>query len=742
MIFALLLATQEVVAPTFDFRPVVEDTTLIQARARENFGREQYVLGGEGRVALLRFPDVAFRRPVGAKVKSASLKLTLLRPDAVGSVSVKRLLKSWGEGRGRSVPNVSTKPGDPLAFGNSSWEWSENGVSEGKWALGGAQHESDARDIEGVSAEQTGSTLTIQGLGSAVQNWIDRPLENNGLRLAFSKDAAFFAYDNGTQGPELTLEWEDGSSEGPNLQIVSIEPTEYSGEQAPSKWKAVVKNIGSDASSVSSVWKLPNGKSQSAGISGALGSGESQEVSVNLPSVLTYGDPRRAMLALSVMVPGETDSSDNSLQVPIHGLPVFVGGDSAISLKQRSIEFLNTVVLPFSRFGFAPEGVTERLRLVADRSKAELVVEGSKAENQMGMGPWKSVDSVVVRNLARSLVPISEDSTRSPLDGVKSPFFDRGQLGQLPDTRDDGMRFAGLTMPNIEWYLPKPTDPIFLESGFLSRVEAGYLQTNIGKRGADRGWQNAKLPSGLVVRFLDTQGNPIEAGSSSVYGLNNQKIAEKPISTGKLERGGFLSAKIESKINLENPWLVAEVSQGGEKAQALVSLWDLYDWVLRGNNVAASADVVLMTSNVELDYETNLSTDKIVTDSAGRFPAELSLLVDGMMDTGVYLQPGAWVEIDLSRDRTFGMVEVSTEGEFFGALEIFSFKTGQNPTEAKPFYRDVRAKVTSGLFGQKVGEVTSLGYKSAAVQSRYVRIINTGTSEVKLTNVKVCPAKS
>ncbi len=742
MTLALLLAAQEITLSTISFRPVVADTTLIQTRSRENFGREQYILGGDGRVALLKFPDIGYRKPAGMKVKSATLTLTLLRPDSVGKVSVKRMLKAWGEGRGRSVPNVSSLPGDPLSFGNSSWEWAENGVTDGKWAFAGASHESDARDIEGATAEQNGARLTLSALGEVAQSWIDRPLDNQGLRLTFSKDAAFYSADNGENGPKLDIEWESVQTTETGLAVTLLEPTKYEGEQSPSSWEATVMNVGSTSVSGTGDWLLPNGKTQSIEFGSDFQPGESKKTTINLPTFQSYGDPRRVLLTIKVSAPGDSDNSDNVLVVPVHGASVFFGSGEDISSCQKAVGFLNTVVLPFSRFGFAPEGVAERFRLVSKHEGADVVVRSDSAKQNNLAWPWPSANSQLIDRLVKSLVPIDAKSLNSEIEGLRSPLINRGQLGILPDTRDDGMRFAGLTMPNIDWYLPRPIDPVYLEQGFLSRVEAGFLTANIGKRGKNRSWKSINLPTGLVVRFLDTQGNPIESGSASIYGLNGSEIAAKPIVTSKLERGGFLAAKIDGKISLESPWLVTEINQGGDKERALVSIWDLYDWVSRGNTVAASADVVLMASNTSIDETANLCTDKIITDSDGRFPAELAVLIDGDPKTGLVLKPGSWIEVDLSRDRTFGAIELSSVGSFFEAVEMFSFKTGQNPTEAKPFYRDLRAKVTSGLFGQKFDSGSSLTYKAASVQSRYVRIINSGSTEVNLSEIKVRPAKT
>lgn len=741
MILSVLLASQAIQGASFPFKPVVLDTTLVKSKPKDNFGREEFVLGGDGRVALLKFPDLQYLRPKGQKIKSATLVLNLALPDPVGEIDVRRVLRSWGEGRGRTIPNMATVLGEPAAFGSATWESASFGDNDSKWTAGGASNETDSRSIDGIAADQAGRVLKLSGFKTTVQGWIDNPLSNYGMRLTFSQDAAFMSGET-PQRPSLEIEWEDAPSSGPDLALVSLEPTARLDPKAPSSWVATVMNRGADAEGVKASWTLPSGRTQTAEIPVTLAGGSQSTIKLDLPVVQNYGDPRRAQLSLSVSALDEQNPADNTLTVPIGGTTISVGNDqSTILLAQQALRFLNDVALPFSRSSFAPEGITERLRLVtASEPDVRLDIAKVDAGNPPDW-PWQGVDFYTLRQIAHGLVEVPASTLVKQTSGVIS-ITDRGQIGTLSDTRDDALRFRGLSMPSMDWYIPRPVDPPLRESGFFSRVEAGFLQSNIGKTGQERSWNSIKLPSGVVLSLTDTQGNAIDSGEVEFAVVNEQGEVVKSYGKSKLARGGIVSSKLDGTLNLQYPWLELKLIRAGNTEVALVSIWDLYDWVIRGNKVAAAVDVRMMVSDVELSLDSDLAENKVLTDSAGRFPAEIGAIVDPASTESVSIAPGGWIEIDLGRDRTFGGVELEYNGSSFEAVEIYTFKTGQSPAEARAFFRDPQAGTTARLFGQAADGLITILYKSASVQSRYIRIINAGASAAKLKRIKVRPAKS
>src|SRR5690606_21903922 len=151
--------------------------------------------------------DVQYQRPKGQKVASASLVFKLMRPDAVGQVKVTRLIRAWGEGKGRGVPTSYTKPEDPLTWSAASWNTAFFGGKDDKWASSGASGERDSRPITGVEGTQEGVKLTIRGLESVVQSWINDPSKIFGLRIEFSRDAVLERRESRNFAPELQLTW-------------------------------------------------------------------------------------------------------------------------------------------------------------------------------------------------------------------------------------------------------------------------------------------------------------------------------------------------------------------------------------------------------------------------------------------------------------------------------------------------------------------------------------------------------
>lgn len=728
MVVGLLASVLGVAGDPGAFRPLIEDTTLVQAKPSVNFGREQFVLGGEGRVALMRFPGVRYRSTPGMKVGSATLTLHLLRSDAVGTVSVKRVVRPWGEGRGRSFPTAFTKPTDPLTWGESSWSTAFAGDKGDKWALGGAAGDADARAIEGLSVEQSGSTLVIKGLKSTVQDWIDDPSRNFGLRITFANDTAAYSGDSDDSRPELGIEWADAAvAQGPDLAVVAIEPAETPAEGKATEWTATVANFGMAADGAKGTWTLPDGKTEDVTLS--VPSMGSTKVTVKIAQKAVYGDPRRSELGLKVSASGDVNPTNDGLTVATMGLAVGLkGGDGSLAQMAKwsnAVSFVNDVVFPSARFGFAGEGVTERLRFVTDPAKADVTVDpsaGSK-EDPSSDWVWRAIEYRAAKAVVRALVPISEAE-----EGT--------QLGWLADTRDDGIRVPALPMPDMFWYEPKQNEPPLISNGLLSRVEAGYLTAMIGKHGAERGWQAIERPDTVILQVNDTLGRPVQTGTVSLVGPAGDKTGEK-----KLTRTGLVVATLP-KVDLAKPYVTVEVDRGnGEVDRTKLSVWSLYDWKFRGNQSAAGAEAWLMTTDVAVNPDVDLAQDKIVTDSQGRFPAELAVLIDGKEDQSVKIEPGNWVELDIGRDRAYGAVELVYDGAPFTAFEIYTFKTGQTPTDAQLFYRDTHPATTAAMFGQADGSTLKVTYKSPSVQSRYIRLLNTGTTTVSLKEIRVLGTK-
>src|SRR5690606_16831545 len=142
-------------------------------------------------------------------------------------------------------------------------------------------------------------------------------------------------------------------------------------------------------------------------------------------------------------------------------------------------------------------------------------------------------------------------------------------LGWFDDTRDDGTRIQGMPMPDPDWFTLGPNEPDMVPSGFLSRVEVGYLQGQVGKRGDARSWKSFDIPKELLIQVKDTLGRNVETGSVQIYRPGNPKA----VASAKLNRGGIVLVKVPGDaISFESQTLEVSLDRGGDEDRAVISV--------------------------------------------------------------------------------------------------------------------------------------------------------------------------
>jgi hypothetical protein len=224
---------------------------------------------------------------------------------------------------------------------------------------------------------------------------------------------------------------------------------------------------------------------------------------------------------------------------------------------------------------------------------------------------------------------------------------------------------------------------------------------------------------------------PLEVSSTKSSG-------NEPLWKGKtLAQGGvFLNpaAFSPSRPNLvlgPDDSLVLTFSKGINRHQVTLTWADLVEEGLRGPAAAASVELRIPSLDAEIDREVNLAEGKTVEDSLGRFPAQLSGLIDGNTATSVVM-PGAeggWIEIDLGRERPVAEIEIQHEDGIWRAFNIAYYGTSQTPAAAQNWIQERESALRSSG-GKSV-------YKGNLTLMRYVRLLPLSGKAVKIKEVVI-----
>jgi len=151
-------------------------------------------------------------------------------------------------------------------------------------------------------------------------------------------------------------------------------------------------------------------------------------------------------------------------------------------------------------------------------------------------------------------------------------------------------------------------------------------------------------------------------------------------------------------------------------------------------------DVHLNLPMLALETGSDLSKDRIVTDSSGTDAAKLAAVTDGDDATAAALpeKVGGWVEIDLGRDRTLGEVALKPgDGPFWTRYDILVYATGQRPEDALPW----STEANSAWARRNRSDGGWISYRSPVQRIRYVRIVSKSGGPASLAGFRVVPVK-
>ena len=658
----------------------VEDTYLDKAEAGQDHGGVYTLLGGDGRTVLLRFGDLPRAIGHGMRVVSASLLLTPSGGDVPKLESVTAIDAPWGEGPmttlSRILANVEAGPGKAkTGVAKGAATWNERRAEIATWPTPGKP---GGTTVATTSTPQ-GREFRIDGLGSTVQGWLDRPWTNDGLALAFDGDVEFFSSQSPSGRPRLLLKLEPTVTTletKPDLAVVRI-------AKEGGKWTATVRNVGSAPSlATKGAWSA-EGKAAPPVAVPALTPGAEAKLAYE------GGEPKEDLqvpnLAFAVdHVAKDPATANDRLDVFTTSKPVRLKLIQGVE-PQAVIGYWNETVARQSRLSFAPSGVKARIRLESSEEAADGATNLSEGLRQIGL----------------------QLGLPTPSDGGD---LYPGLMG-YGDTRFEGSIPGRLTLP-YEPYPDPATDNALLEpTGLLSATDVGRLNDE-----SDR----LPLPKVVFLNAVDLAGRPLPGLELTIEGggLGKQKLT-----TGA--NGSVLLPTPSFKNDLSNGTITVRAGRFGVAAKDEVKAWRLSDAVRRGNAVVI-AEVRLNLPTGPLERETDLAAGKPLVDSAGKPYAYGSPLPT---------KAGEWVEIDLGRDRTIGEIALKPGSTFPERVEIRVYGTGGKPEEATLWAKDLS---TSWNLRNR-GEDGLLSYRAPAQRIRYIRILSDSGGAGSLAGVKVIP---
>ncbi len=826
----------------------VEDTTLDSQQPDQTLGGLPTLQGGPGKTVLIRFGDLDRALGTHVRVVDARLVLTLVGGRATGVRGVYAVRVPWGEGPAKTLSVF-----DPAAASkrkadawSSTWRMRRAGASGSSWQQAGASGPGDAELIGAAQSQFIGpDQISIGGLGPAVEHMRARWYENEGFSLSLDT-AGEFASSQALEGrPVLEVTVEDvAPQKGPDLAVTLIERLpeyeryardgtesvkEQDGQQVsvlakpggadtkkgPASGEAVtyiahIKNVGDAPSTGHGVrWSIHEARGALVSSPDSVAPGGEVTVQTTVPFRPDAADHRTQPVRVLVEPGGpDADPSNNALEIQQQALNLGIWVERGFLVRfaalasvsfdewlQRQVRTWNDVVMPQSRFSFAPDGALERVRIqrvtvVGDGTLAGTPATPGGKPNLMFDGEWgfrasdadkldlAGLDRTLIYDLSTQLGLTSLAAMRaSPasvlkMDGGKR--ITRGSEDRFPglmgggDTRNDALLPGDFTLPYEPVFDPVTGLTAMEPTDLYSATDVGALNANLGKRRGYLGEYLYAVPTTILLRASDASGTPLSGATIEVYASAGGVVPDAaPVFRLTTSTSG--SALLPTRPTLEaspvttatgftlaaNPFgridsgganglLLLKTTVHGVDAWSYVKLWQLIDAKRRSGKDVVFFDVRFFVPAAPFDA-TNIAKNRIVADSAQRAPTALAALVDDDAKTEVVLgsNVGDWIEIDLGRDRPIGEIRLVSSGPaMWRSFDVMAYETGQRPSEAMLWARELdwgwsarnrREGDADGAF--------SVPYQGRLARFRFIRIVNTSGGAGSLAEVRASPVR-
>lgn len=717
------------------FVPPVADTFIDRSMADRNFGREAVLAAGDGRAILLKFPRLALSAGPGMRVARVRLVLTVQTGAPSDALTISRVRKPWAEGESR-ISGPRPDPTAPRPTFEATWRQAISGRGGQNWAEPGAGAALDSSRIPDakVTIEQVEGRrqVVIEGLESAVQALVDDPAGDFGFRIETPTEVLFHSGEHPVLRPRLDVVWTRAEpTNGPDLIVGPV-------VRRGSRYLAHVLNVGNQPAAPSRLqWSQDGVDSGELPVPG-IAPGATAEI--ELPGGLRpEADPREKPVRLRALAAGDQNPSNGSVTVYLGGLPVRIQSPRplpAAEVAQAAGE-MNEWVIPFSRLGALSAGPAERIRWTTEE-EADAVVAVILTEETNRPADQRRLD--ILRSLSRALTPL--DVTWAAPPG-RPELAERGQLGWLPDTRDETFRVRSLPLPPMGWDPLEQQQVAFLPTGLLGRAEAALLQALVGKRGTERALPLASLPASALIEVYDSTGAILNRSDAEIRAVNAEgQATETPFWRGTTGREGQFSLRFaETPLSTgEAKWAELRVTARQTSASTWISALDLWDWVGRRAGTTALLEARVMLPGGPINRATNLATGRLLRDAADRAPADLERMIDGQTGTGLEILPGSWVEVDLGRDRAIGEVQMAVAGMPPSAMSLDVYKTGSRPSDAVAWFNSPDAAWLWALEPAQSG-VRTATIRGSLTQSRYLRVVNRSQTTMELRELRIFPGQ-
>lgn len=749
----------------------VEDTWLDSSAPKQMNGGLYTLSGGPQKTILIRFGELQSMIGAGAKVLDAKLVLTRTTPIVPTVTRCAAVPQAWGEGPAYSLSSQLAKLGASgqasadtpgiarSAWGGANWQSARSGVKGGDWAQPGAVFGGAAAKITGKAG--TGPLYEISGLGPIVQQWLNHPASNFGLSLQFESDCSFDSSEDASGAPMLVVHFEPQSAKpsGAELALASVVP--FNGN-----WTAVVTNIGSAASSPTSLSVSVDGVSGAASDTiGPILPGAS--VQVPLGSFAGSKDDSRPGTMTLDLVGREISPEFGSLKASTHGFPVtfdLPGDDPLAGAKAaRLVEQVN-LALDRSRFSFSPAGCLERLVYVPtgtpDAGKA--AIDGPTLKGAFLFDPADLAKAERAILTAAGASPFNLENVAdgptlgSPNGPVQAQtFFGGGTIwnsGLVGGSRlFDGGLPSSLAIAAQAYSIPYMETAAVKPFGPLGAVTVGELNTLVGKTGDSRAkGQDAfadDFPRVVLLRVMDASSQPLKGIPVSFYRLVDGKTGPAPEFTLNSDGTGSCilpNVPVSGGSEVKNPFgtrllgdsgaFLVEADQGGQKAWSYLSAASLMEQYYRGSDKVGFADLRFSLPQAPTNYKTDFALEAGVShgsDAAGPAPWTASADDKGRL------------ELDLHRDRAVGTLELTfAKKPTCSQFKIVVYTTGQTIKDGTVWAKEIDLPWTWENRGQPLaGGSVKISYSGPILTARFVRIVPIGTGDMEISKIAVFSPK-
>jgi hypothetical protein len=334
------------------------------------------------------------------------------------------------------------------------------------------------------------------------------------------------------------------------------------------------------------------------------------------------------------------------------------------------------------------------------------------------MGPPPAERDAQVRQLLAAALGVPASAGLIPDGGPAAPF------GVGSDRRFLGLVAPTATLPDLGWagrsaaLLPPGEDSP------LGRFDQRLLQKAAqGRRPADA-LIEAKSDAGLLIRFFDATGRPVEDGLASVSAVSPS--GDRRLASGPVGRSGTLLLPIgDGGMKLPRGagdawWLRVDFEGPGGRDTIWTAATRVFDELWRGSP-APSLELRTFAGGFGAE-EQDLARAALPEDSSGRFPAQLAALLDARPETFVDFEGAApWLELDLGRDAALSRLSIDLIELNAPRLAVQVRATGEAASEALFWCLPFDPKVVFPLHGGRSDG--PFEFSTGPVQARYIRIL-------------------